>query len=146
MSIAPESDRTINTSIVEKDRQLKEQNIQGFFNNLKMIYPINKVYYPGPGVDSSLNGVFKNNEVTYIDKDPYFDGVLKGDFRKTELPDNSHDALFLQDIHHSRQMFPELLRVVKSGGLVVVSMYGCGLEPPTLMRLPDYETHPQLKA
>ncbi len=133
-----------NPYIVEKDLIKKEETIQKFFTDLKKVVPINKIYYPGPGMDRSLNGVFEKEQITYVDRDPKFEGIVRAKYEETGLPSEEFDALFLQDTHLQRHQMPELLRVLKKNGIAVASLYGCGFDNPALMGPKDYSVHPQL--
>ena len=113
--------------IVEKNRLTKERNIVNFLNQLKRSRPINRIYYPGPGLDDSLNVVFKPEEISYVGRETFFPGVSYGLYANTpQFKDGEFDAIFLQDTHQKPTDFREFLRVLKGGGIIVQSLYGCG--------------------
>lgn len=114
--------------VVEKNRVLKLQNTARFFEELRTREPITSIYYPAPGFDDSLSTVFSPTEIIYIDREPRFDNVTQGDFREIKLPPNSVDAVFVQDIHEKPEDIVEFLRALKKNGLLIYSLYGCGVE------------------
>lgn len=114
--------------IVEKNRLAKLENTANFFTELKDKEAINTIYYPGPGSDDSLTPVFGLENITYIDRQPAFEGVRQGDFRKAEIPAESADAVFIQDIHEQPKDIVDFIRILKRGGILVYGLYGCGFE------------------
>lgn len=128
MILRPENGSISPDFIVERDKQLKHQNTQSFFTELRALERINSIYYPGPGLDDSLNGVFLPSEITYIDRTPYFENVSQGDFRTKLLPPDSVDAVFLQDVHPTRKDIDIFLAALRKNGILVFSLYGCGME------------------
>lgn len=115
--------------IVERNRLVKEESIVAFFTKLRAKVGIGKIFYPGPGFDDSLGRVFSSDEVVYIDREPRFPGVPRGLYEQTGLADESVDAVFLQDTHQKPKELTEFLRALKRGGLLIQSLYGCGIEP-----------------
>ena len=114
--------------VVEKNRLVKLENTANFFTELKAKEAMDTIYYPGPGSDDSLTAVFGPENVTYVDRQPAFEGVRQGDFRNTELPPESTDAVFIQDIHEKPADILEFMKVLKKNGVLVYSLYGCGFE------------------
>jgi SAM-dependent methyltransferase len=114
--------------VVEKDRLVKFQNTASFFTELRTVEPINSVYYPGPGLDDSLNDVFSPSEMTYIDRTPHFKNITQGDFRTVNFPSGKFDAVFIQDIHEQPKDIAEFVRILRKNGILVYGLYGCGME------------------
>lgn len=123
-----ESSPANSSFVVEKNRLVKLENTANFFKELKAKEAISTIYYPGPGSDDSLTPVFGPENITYIDRQPAFEGVRQGDFRNTDIPQESTDAVFIQDIHERPADILEFLRILKRNGVLIYSLYGCGFE------------------
>lgn len=128
MISAQENSPINSTFIVEKDRLVKLENTARFFTELKAVQPISAIYYPAPGMDDSLNSVFAPSEITYVNREKTIDGVTIGDFREIKLPSESQDVVFIQDAHEKPKDIIDFVRVLKKNGLLVYSLYGCGVE------------------
>lgn len=145
MILRPENGSTPFEFVIERDKELKSNNTQSFFSQLRSLEPINSIYYPGPGLDDSLNGVFLPSEITYIDRTPYFENVSQGDFRTKLLPPDSVDAVFLQDVHPTRKDIDIFVAALRKNGLLVFSMYGCGMEGAGAVNHQTLKSFPNLK-
>ena len=116
----------------------QEKNTRGlFFHELKNRYQISLIYYPGCWNDRILDNYFKRNEIVYLDDDKasarYNVSVIGsygyyqrfGVFGHSPFKDEVFDAVFHHDNDADKEEFSDILRVLKSGGIIIHSDSGC---------------------
>lgn len=134
--------------IIERNSGLrpKDQAVVDFFTALLPKQPVSDIYYPGVGLDFTLDQFFAKPNRYYLDKQPMRPDVVRGDFRDTpDILDGTFSGVFLQDTHANRMGVSEILRTVKKDGLVIVSLWSCGIEPTDSMTNDQIKVLPGLR-
>ncbi|MBI3037311.1 hypothetical protein HYY73_06220 [Candidatus Woesearchaeota archaeon] len=126
-----------------------EADTATFLNLLRQQFNITRIYYPGAGTDDTLESAFAQQEITYLDKmvlDIILEGVklrlnfeddgftsffefirkfakgrnyVLGDFGKSPFADGTFGAVFYKDIHATEEELAEILRTLRTGGVVI---------------------------
>lgn len=99
-----------------------------FLQRVRDLFPIQTIFYPGPEYDNSLETIFSPDEITYLDRNkaPKNGHVIFADYNDIPIPDESFDALFLQDNHPTRDQLDKIITKLKPGGVIIHSNYDCG--------------------
>lgn len=116
-------------------RILRELDKGTFLRQLRQLFPISLIYYPGCGDDGIPEGVFKPEEIVYLDdgtdipvkyrEHPY--KFILGDYGKSPFRDHVFDALFYQDNHADVNETMEMLGTIRPGGIVIHSNDDCSV-------------------
>ncbi len=97
-----------------------------FWERLKQQYPISRIHYPGFFMDYQLttNGKFTPDQIVYLERDKLLSPNpfhVKGRAESAPFIDGAFDAVFMQDLHADAKMLSEILRTLKTGGLLIYS-------------------------
>lgn len=123
---------------------------RAFLGELRQLFQISLIYYPGCWDDKVLEGPFKIDEIVYLDNDTDVSdekanpcNLILGDYGKSPFRDNAFDAIFYQDNHANKKETIEMLRTVRPNGIVIYSHNDCGstdcINPKTFGRLRGLE-------
>lgn len=97
-----------------------------------------KVLDVAPAQKEDLKGIVPDGDITYIDKDSYKQNrFVQGDAAKMPFPDATFDTLytarFLDSVKTVEQFVPEMLRVLKPDGTLIIQPAGGNKEVITGM-------------
>ena len=112
-----------------------------FFDRIKSIYKISKIYYPGCGKDRILNHYFGSG-IVYLENNlndfrrdlltrasryslGYTHEFLIGDYGTNLIKPEVFDAVFLNDSDADRNEMVAILSTLKYGGIVINNDVGC---------------------
>lgn len=124
----------------------KQRAAELFFKELRMSGFRGCIYYPANGTDFPLDASFPPSERYYLDSEPRRADVVKGNLNDTpDLLAGRFQGIFYQDTHATRRGISETLRTLEPGGLVVVSLWECGIEPKDSLTASQIISLPQLQ-
>jgi hypothetical protein len=118
----------------ERDSRRSGMKPHEFIKRLIKDFRLNSVYYPGSGTDFTLDQVFGEKLIVYLDDEfdgrRFRSGENKGDFvvgriENSPFKDGIFDSLYIQDIHAVDYEFPSMLSKVKPKGIIIFSMDDC---------------------
>ncbi len=101
-----------------------------FLENIKNLYGLSNIYYPGCGIDAGLEPAFDLPEITYMDRkikrtDARGRGLL-GDFVRPPFENGTFDSVYIRDLHlHERTdaepqiKLRNILNTVQNNGIVI---------------------------
>ena len=105
-----------------------------FLQELRKVFEINRIFYPGAGTDDCLEAAFDSNEIYYLDKsykegyqayfwqpkDKNYRRLTTNTYGRYTFQDKFFDAIYFKDNHASGPEFTKMLQTLKPGGIIIV--------------------------